>query len=53
MGRFLNPDNSAFQAALNANIYVDKTELQSLGQQSLELLDATLEMDSEIVFKKN
>lgn len=26
MGRFLNPDNRAFQDALNAKIYVDKTE---------------------------
>ena len=23
MGRFVNPDNSAFQAALNAKIYVE------------------------------
>ncbi len=27
MGRFLNPDNSAFQVALNSQIYVDKTGL--------------------------
>ncbi len=27
MGRFLNPDNSAFQVALNSEIYVDKTAL--------------------------
>lgn len=27
MGRFVNPDNSAFQAALNSEIYVDKTGL--------------------------
>ena len=27
MGLFVNPDNSAFQAALNAKIYVDKTGL--------------------------
>ena len=27
MGKFLNPDNQAFQDALNSNIYVDKTEL--------------------------
>lgn len=26
-GRFVNPDNSAFQAALNSRIYVDKTGL--------------------------
>lgn len=29
MGRFVNPDNSAFQVALNSEIYVDKTELIS------------------------
>ena len=27
MGRFVNPNNSAFQVALNFPIYVDKTEL--------------------------
>lgn len=27
MGRFLNPDNDAFQTALNSEIYVDKTRL--------------------------
>ena len=27
MGRFVNPDNSAFQIALNSEIYVDKTGL--------------------------
>ena len=25
MGRFVNPDNSAFQKAVNSEIYVDKT----------------------------
>ena len=29
MGRFVNPDNSAFQVALNSEIYVDKTGLLS------------------------
>ena len=27
MGRFVNPNNSAFQVALNSQIYVDKTGL--------------------------
>ena len=27
MGRFVNPDNSAFQVDLNSEIYVDKTGL--------------------------
>ena len=26
MGMFVNPDNSAFQVALNSEIYVDKTK---------------------------
>ncbi len=29
MGKFLNPDNSAFYVAINSEIYVDKTELLS------------------------
>ena len=35
MGRFLNPDNSAFQIALNSRIYVDKTELLDITNQSI------------------
>lgn len=27
MGMFVNPDNSAFQVALNSEIYIDKTGL--------------------------
>ena len=27
MGKFLNPDNSAFQTAINSQIYIDKTGL--------------------------
>ncbi|CVI71583.1 hypothetical protein NDGK_02259 [Clostridiales bacterium CHKCI001] len=27
MGRFVNPNNSAFQVGLNSKIYVDKTGL--------------------------
>ena len=27
MGRFVNPDNSAFQDVLNSKVYVDKTGL--------------------------
>lgn len=27
MGRFVNPGNSAFQIALNSEIYIDKTGL--------------------------
>ena len=30
MGRFVNPDNSAFQFALNSRIYVDKTDIVSM-----------------------
>ena len=35
MGRFLNPNNSAFQIALNSKIYVDKTELLEITNQSI------------------
>ena len=40
MGLFVNPDNSAFQAALNAKIYVDKTELIHYTNSVLESTDA-------------
>ena len=40
MGRFVNPDNSAFQAALNAKIYVDKTGLIEYTNSVLESTDA-------------
>ena len=29
MGTYINPNNSAFQVALNSEIYIDKTELLS------------------------
>ena len=35
MGRFLNPNNSAFQIALNSKIYVDKTGLLEITNQSI------------------
>ena len=35
MGKFLNPNNDAFQVALNSNIYVDKTELLIYTNKSL------------------
>ena len=40
MSLFVNPDNSAFQAALNASIYVDKTELIQYTNQVLESTEA-------------
>lgn len=40
MSLFVNPDNSAFQAALNASIYVDKTELIQYTNSILESTDA-------------
>lgn len=36
MGRFLNPDNSAFQGALNSEIYVDKTGLLNYTNKVLD-----------------
>lgn len=38
MGRFVNPDNSAFQVALNSEIYVDKTGLL---EHTNKVLDTT------------
>ena len=35
MGMFVNPDNSAFQVALNSEIYVDKTGLNEEIRQEL------------------
>ena len=37
MGRFVNPNNSAFQNALNAEIYVDKTGLIEATNRFLEI----------------
>lgn len=40
MGRFVNPDNSAFQVALNSRIYVDKTGLLKYTNSVLNTTDA-------------
>lgn len=40
MGRFVNPDNSAFQVALNSRIYVDKTGLIEYTNSVLGTTDA-------------
>ena len=40
MGMFVNPDNSAFQAALNAQIYVDKSSLLVYTNRVLASTDA-------------
>ncbi len=40
MGRFVNPDNSAFQVALNSKIYVDKTGLLKYTNSVLDTTDA-------------
>lgn len=40
MGRFVNPDNSAFQTALNSEIYVDKTGLLAYTNKVLGSLQA-------------
>lgn len=40
MGIFVNPDNSAFQTALNARIYVDKSEIIKYTNSVLESTDA-------------
>lgn len=40
MGRFVNPDSSAFQVALNSKIYVDKTGLIEYTNSVLDTTDA-------------
>lgn len=40
MGRYVNPDNSAFGVALNSKIYVDKTELLESTNSVLGTVDA-------------
>ncbi len=40
MGRFVNPDNSAFQVALNSKIYVDKTGLIVYTNSVLDTMDS-------------
>ena len=36
MGRFVNPDNSAFRVALNSDIYIDKTELITYTNRAID-----------------
>ena len=40
MGRFVNPDNSAFQVALNSRIYVDNTGLIEYTNSVLDTTNA-------------
>ena len=40
MGMFVNPDNLAFQAALNAKIYVDKSGILNYTNSVLGSTDA-------------
>lgn len=42
MGRFVNPDNSAFQVALNSEIYVDKTGLIKYTNSVLDTTNALI-----------
>ena len=42
MGRFVNPDNSAFQVALNSPIYVDKTGLLEYTNSVLNTTEASI-----------
>ena len=42
MGRFVNPDNSAFQVALNSRIYVDKTGLIEYTNSVLDTTNALI-----------
>ena len=45
MGRFVNPDNSAFQVALNSKIYIDKTGLIACMN---DVLDSTAGLENHM-----
>ena len=49
MGRFVNPDNSAFQAALNSRIYVDKTGLIACMNNILDSTDAYICLENHML----
>ncbi len=42
MGRFVNPDNAAFQVALNSEIYIDKTGLLAYTNRVLDTKQAMI-----------
>lgn len=42
MGRYVNSDNSAFQVALNSEIYIDKTEILSYTNRVLDTNNALI-----------
>ena len=42
MGTFVNPGNSAFQVALNSEIYVDKTGLLSYTNKVIDTTNALI-----------
>ena len=53
MGRFVNPDNSAFQAALNSRIYVDKTGLIACMNEVLDSTDAYIAIAAQDVLENH
>ena len=52
MGRFLNPDNTAFQSALNSEIYIDKTEFTIYNNKKEELEKQTQTLMRQLGFQK-
>ena len=53
MGRFVNPDNSAFQVALNSKIYIDKTGLIEYTNSVLDTSDAYICNSRPRIFGKS
>lgn len=47
---FVNPDNSAFQVALNSEIYVDKTGLIKYTNRVLNTLQRYLSLEIFVIF---
>ena len=52
MGMFVNPDNSAFQVALNSEIYVDKTGLNEEIRQELTNAVESKHWDEMLTFQQ-
>ena len=48
MGRFVNPENSAFQNAVNGEIYIDKTGLIELTNRFLSTPHTAIRLDLKL-----
>ena len=51
MGMFVNPDNSAFQVALNSEIYIDKSGLINYTNKVLNTLQGYIAIASKKIWE--